>query len=51
MQLTSHTMKACDKVIQKKLGKETFVSKHQFEFMSGRAIMGPTFYVRQLIEK
>ena len=51
IKLMSHTMKLWEKVIEKRLRKETTVTENQFEFMPGRSTIEAIHLLRQLIEK
>ncbi|KAJ8731694.1 hypothetical protein PYW08_014424 [Mythimna loreyi] len=47
----SHTMKAWEKVIERRLREESEISQNQFGFMPGRGTMDAIFAIRQLCEK
>lgn len=51
IKLMSHTMKICEKMIDKRLRSETIVSEKQFGFMPGRGTTDAIFALRQLVEK
>ena len=51
IKLMSHTMKLWEKVIEKRLRKETIVTENQFGFMPGRSTIEAIHLLRQLIEK
>lgn len=49
IKLMIHTMKMWEKVIEKRLKKET--TKEKWGFMPRRSVMEPLFCVKQLIER
>ncbi|KAL1454893.1 hypothetical protein WDU94_009023 [Cyamophila willieti] len=51
IKLMSHTMKLYERIIDKRLRKETCISENQFGFMPGRGTMDAVFAIRQLLEK
>ena len=51
IKLMSHTMKAWEKVIGRKLRKETTIGEEQFGFMPGKGMADAFFAARQMIEK
>ena len=51
IKLMSHTMKFWEKVIEKRLRKETEMTKNQFGFMLERSTMEAIHLLRQLVEK
>ncbi|KAI5746693.1 hypothetical protein M8J77_006372 [Diaphorina citri] len=51
IKLMSHTMKLYERIIDKRLRKETCISDGQFGFMPGRSTMDAIFAIRQLLEK
>nr|QQJ42582.1 chitinase 6-2 [Sogatella furcifera] len=51
IKLMSHTMKLYERIIDKRLRKETSISRGQFGFMPGRSTTDAIFALRRLIEK
>jgi len=51
IKLLSHTMKLWERVIERRLRRETEVSENQFGFMPGRSSTEAIHIIRSLIEK
>ncbi|GJY57521.1 retrovirus-related pol polyprotein LINE-1 [Tanacetum coccineum] len=51
IKLLSYTMKLWERVIDRRLRRETKVSENQFDFMSGRSSMEAIHIIRTLMEK
>ncbi|GJU92804.1 cytochrome P450 714C2-like protein [Tanacetum coccineum] len=51
IKLLSHTMKLWERVIERRLRRETKVSENQFGFMSGWSLMEAIHIIRSLMEK
>ena len=51
IKLMSHTMKLCERIIERRLRSITSITKNQFGFMPGRSTIEAIFILRQLIEK
>ncbi|GKE78011.1 retrovirus-related pol polyprotein LINE-1, partial [Tanacetum coccineum] len=51
IKLLSHTMKLWERVIERRMRRETEVSENQFGFMSGRSLMEAIHIIRTLMEK
>ncbi|KAJ8719748.1 hypothetical protein PYW08_011923 [Mythimna loreyi] len=51
IELMSHTMKAWEKVIERRLREESDISQKKFGFMPGRGAPDTIFAIRQLCEK
>ncbi|GJU40600.1 putative pre-mRNA-processing factor 6-like [Tanacetum coccineum] len=51
IKLLSHTMKLWERVIERRLRRETEVSENQFGFMPGRSTMEAIHIIRSLMEK
>jgi len=47
----SHTMKLWERVIERRIRKETRVTDNQFGFMSGRSTMEATYLLRRMMER
>lgn len=47
----SHTMKLCERVIERRLIKETQVSENQFDFMSGTSTMEAIYLLWRVMEQ
>lgn len=48
--LMSHIMKLCDRIIEK-LKRKSYTTKNQFAFMVGQSTINALFLVRELMEK
>ncbi|KAI5739350.1 hypothetical protein M8J77_018157 [Diaphorina citri] len=51
IKLMSHTLKLYERIVDKRLRKETSISDNQLDFMPGRSTMDAVFAIRQLLEK
>lgn len=51
IKLLSHTMKLWERVIERRLRRETRVSENQFGFMPGRSSIEAIHLLRSLMEK
>ncbi|RZB42155.1 Ganglioside-induced differentiation-associated protein 2 [Glycine soja] len=51
IKLMSHTMKLWERVIERKLRKETQVTENQFGFMPGRSTMEAIYLLRRVMEQ
>ncbi|KAL5139739.1 LINE-1 retrotransposable element ORF2 protein [Glycine soja] len=51
IKLMSHTMKLWEKVIERRLRKETQVTENQFGFMPGRSTMEAIYLLRRVMEQ
>ncbi|RZB55499.1 Villin-4 isoform D [Glycine soja] len=51
IKLMSHTMKLWEKVIERRLRKETQVTENQFGFMPGRSTMKAIYLLRRVMEQ
>ncbi|GJS60272.1 retrovirus-related pol polyprotein LINE-1 [Tanacetum coccineum] len=51
IKLLSHTMKLWERVIERRLRRETLVSENQFGFMPGRSSVEAIHLIRSLMEK
>ncbi|GJZ43869.1 retrovirus-related pol polyprotein LINE-1 [Tanacetum coccineum] len=51
IKLLSHTMKLWERVIERRMQRETMVSENQFGFMPGRSLIKAIHLIRSLIEK
>ncbi|KAL5176375.1 LINE-1 retrotransposable element ORF2 protein [Glycine soja] len=51
IKLMSHTMKLCERVIERRLRKETQVTENQFGFMPGRSTMEAIYLLRRVMEQ
>jgi len=47
----SHTMKLWERVIERRLGKETHVMDNQFGFMPGRSTMEAIYLLQCMMER
>jgi len=51
IKLMSHTMKLWERVIERRLRKETRVTDNQFGFMPGRSTMEAIYLLRRVMER
>ncbi|KAH1220391.1 LINE-1 retrotransposable element ORF2 protein [Glycine max] len=51
IKLMSHTMKLWERVIERRLRKETQVTENQFDFMPGRSTMKAIYLLRRVMEQ
>ncbi|KAH1219602.1 LINE-1 retrotransposable element ORF2 protein [Glycine max] len=51
IKLMSHTMKLWERVIERRLRKETQVTENQFDFMPGRSTMEAIYLLRRVMEQ
>jgi len=49
IKLLSHTMKLCERVIERRLRKDVSISENQFGFMPGKSTIETIYLLRRLI--